>query len=57
MDLLLVETVSDREPDPLEEDVFQEESEGFLLSPLQTDSVDLPDTPVSQHTMVHVTHC
>ncbi|XP_029932091.1 breakpoint cluster region protein isoform X2 [Myripristis murdjan] len=31
--------------DVLEEDVFQEESVSCLLSPLHTESVDLPDTP------------
>ncbi|XP_041739963.2 active breakpoint cluster region-related protein isoform X2 [Coregonus clupeaformis] len=38
-----VEAVGGTGPDPLEEDVFPEEE---VFSPLQTDSMDLPDTPV-----------
>ncbi|KAM6949536.1 active breakpoint cluster region-related protein [Aplochiton taeniatus] len=35
------------EVDVLEEDVFREDSVGDLLSPLQNESVDIPDTPTS----------
>ncbi|KAM9406978.1 active breakpoint cluster region-related protein-like isoform 1-T1 [Salvelinus alpinus] len=38
-----VEAAGGTGPDPLEDDVFQEED---VFSPLQTDSMDLPDTPV-----------
>ncbi|XP_055756816.1 active breakpoint cluster region-related protein-like isoform X3 [Salvelinus fontinalis] len=38
-----VEAVGEPSPDPLQEDVFPEED---LFSPHQTDSMDLPDTPV-----------
>uniref|UniRef100_A0A4W5KUM2 DH domain-containing protein n=1 Tax=Hucho hucho TaxID=62062 RepID=A0A4W5KUM2_9TELE len=38
-----VEAVGGTGPDPLEDDVFPEED---MFSPLQTDSMDLPDTPV-----------
>ncbi|XP_042154237.1 active breakpoint cluster region-related protein isoform X3 [Oncorhynchus tshawytscha] len=38
-----VEAVDGTGPDPLEDDVFPEED---VFSPLQTDSMDLPDTPV-----------
>ncbi|XP_028284942.1 active breakpoint cluster region-related protein [Parambassis ranga] len=37
---------TEREMDVLEEDVFQEEAAGFL-SPLNTESIDFPDTPTS----------
>ncbi|CDQ80409.1 unnamed protein product [Oncorhynchus mykiss] len=40
---ILVEAVGEPSPDPLQEDVFPEED---LFSPHQTDSMDLPDTPV-----------
>ncbi|XP_029382776.1 breakpoint cluster region protein isoform X1 [Echeneis naucrates] len=35
------------ETDVLEEDVFHEEAVSCLLSPLQVESIDLPDTPTS----------
>lgn len=35
------------EADVLEEDVFPEEAVSCFLSPLNTESVDFPDTPVS----------
>ncbi|XP_018551974.1 active breakpoint cluster region-related protein isoform X1 [Lates calcarifer] len=40
-----VPVVVEAEPDVLEEDVFQEEAVSCFLSPLQTESIDFPDTP------------
>ncbi|XP_040887801.1 active breakpoint cluster region-related protein [Toxotes jaculatrix] len=39
--------VEEAEMDVLEEDVFQEEAVSCLLSPLQAESIDFPDTPTS----------
>nr|XP_020467023.1 active breakpoint cluster region-related protein-like [Monopterus albus] len=39
--------IPEPESDVLEEDVFQEEAESCLLSPLQVESIDFPDTPMS----------
>lgn len=44
---------AEMEPDVLEEDVFQDEVVSSFLSPLQTDSMDFPDTPVS---FTHITN-
>lgn len=42
------------EADVLEEDVFQEEAVSCLLSPLQAESLDFPDTPVSSHFLLRI---
>lgn len=52
--------VVEAEPDVLEEDVFQEEAVSCFLSPLQTESIDFPDTPVSSHFIPitdNILHC
>ncbi|XP_028998885.1 active breakpoint cluster region-related protein [Betta splendens] len=42
-----VPAILEVEPDVLEEDVFQDEVVSSFLSPLQTESIDFPDTPTS----------
>lgn len=37
----------------LEEDVFQEDEDSCLLTPLDPDTSDLPATPVSLRSLVH----
>ncbi len=44
-----VSVVVEAEADVLEEDVFQEEAESCLFSPLHSETIDFPDTPVSLH--------
>lgn len=45
------------EADVLEEDVFPEEAVSCFLSPLNTESVDFPDTPVSSRLQCFVSLC
>lgn len=44
-----VEVEAEAEAEVLEEDVFPEEAVSCFLSPLNTESLDFPDTPVSSH--------
>ena len=47
---------AEAEADVLEEDVFPEEAVSCLLSPLHSDSVDFPESPVSLHAFTsHIT--
>ena len=47
--LIFVFVAVEGEPEVLEEDVFQEEAVSCFSSPLNTESIDFPDTPVSLH--------
>lgn len=46
--------VVETEPEVLEEDVFPEEVVTSFLSPLQAESIDFPDTPVSFMHIINV---
>ena len=54
-----VSVVVEAETEVLEEEVFQEEVMPCFLSPLQAESIDFPDTPVSSRFIhiEHVLHC
>lgn len=51
-----VSVLVEAEPDVLEEDVFQDEVVPSFLSPLQAESIDFPDTPVSFMYITNVLH-
>lgn len=46
---MCLSVVAEAEADVLEEDVFQEEAVSCLLSPLHSESIDFPESPVSLH--------
>lgn len=52
-----VSVVVETEPGVLEEDVFPEEDVSSFLSPLQTESIDFPITPVSFMHITNVKFC